>query len=327
MMTEPKISVIVPLYNVEKYLRECLDSIVAQTFRDFEVIMINDGSTDGSEQIAQEYVEKNPNFKLINQQNKGQSAARNLGLNHASGKYIYFLDSDDYIDQTLLEKTYEKAEKYQLELLNVCSYTFETGYSEKKLDSYRGVYEGVYTGPQLFGKMITYGDSRLISCCWILIRRKLIEDNKLRFVEGIIHEDYLFQWQLMAFCKRVMIMNEPLYYRRIRPGSTMTDRRNYWRKWQGLVTAAGIADQYLESHPELNADNMQWYVKDMLRNGIDQSYMKCGWGWKKPLQSAKLHFTERKIIWRNRWYKEGHLLYYSIWPWGYRLFVTRNSRR
>jgi glycosyltransferase involved in cell wall biosynthesis len=327
-MTAPKISVIVPFYNVEKYLRECLDSLVAQTFSDFEVIMINDGSTDGSERIAQEYVERNTNFKLLSQKNKGQSAARNLGLDYAEGKYIYFLDSDDYIEKTLLEKTYAKAEECQLEVLNFCSYTFGDGYPQKVMEPYQGKYEGIYTGSRLFREMIQYGDSRLIHCGWMLIRRNLIEENHLRFVEGIIHEDYLFQWGLMAVCRKVMVMNEPLYYYRVRPGSTITDKRNYWRKWKGLVVCAKKADEYLDAHTELKLDNMQWYVKDMMTNAINNGYMNCQWDYRQLPENAKLHFEERKLIWKNGWYKEKHMLYYGIWPWGYKKFIqiTQNIR-
>ena len=92
------LSVIVPVYNTEKYLRECLDSIINQTFRDIEIICVNDGSTDKSLEILKEYALKDNRIKVITQGNKGQSVARNIGLNNASGKYITFIDSDDYLD-------------------------------------------------------------------------------------------------------------------------------------------------------------------------------------------------------------------------------------
>ena len=93
----PKISVIIPVYNVEKYLRECLDSLLNQTFKDIEIICVNDGSTDGSLNILNEYASKDSRFIIINQNNQGLSAARNNGLNVAKGDYVAFLDSDDYI--------------------------------------------------------------------------------------------------------------------------------------------------------------------------------------------------------------------------------------
>ena len=97
----PKISVIVPIFNVEKYLKECLESIINQTFKDIEIICINDGSTDNSLDILNQYAEKDNRIKVITQSNQGLSAARNTGIKYANGEYISFIDSDDYIDTSL----------------------------------------------------------------------------------------------------------------------------------------------------------------------------------------------------------------------------------
>ena len=104
-----EISVIVPIYNVQKYLRKCLNSLVKQTFKDIEIIAVNDGSTDDSEEILKEYVEKFDNFFYYNKENGGLSDARNFGLKHANGRYVAFVDSDDYVDRTMYEKMYNKA--------------------------------------------------------------------------------------------------------------------------------------------------------------------------------------------------------------------------
>ena len=107
----PKISVIIPVYNVEKYLSQCLDSILNQTFKDFECICVNDGSTDKSLAILQEYVNKDDRIKIINQENKGLSGARNSALKIVNGKYITFIDSDDFVTIDYLEKLINIAEK------------------------------------------------------------------------------------------------------------------------------------------------------------------------------------------------------------------------
>ncbi|MBR3628081.1 MAG: glycosyltransferase family 2 protein [Elusimicrobia bacterium] len=107
----PKISVIVPTYNVEKYLSQCLDSILNQTFKDFECICINDGSTDNSLSILQKYASKDNRIKIINQENKGLSGARNAALKIVTGKYITFVDSDDFVSSDYLEKLINLAEK------------------------------------------------------------------------------------------------------------------------------------------------------------------------------------------------------------------------
>ena len=104
----PKVSVIIPVYNVEKYLSECLDSVVNQTLKDIEIICVNDGSPDGSAAILEEYAQKDNRIKVITQENRGLSEARNSGLKIASGEYIAFLDSDDYIDLKFFEQLYKR---------------------------------------------------------------------------------------------------------------------------------------------------------------------------------------------------------------------------
>ena len=106
-----EISVIVPVYNSEKYLKQCLDSIVGQTFKDIEIICVNDGSTDSSSQILAEYASKDDRFVIINQENGGAGKARNTGLDASRGKYLSFLDSDDFFESTMLEKAYKKIEQ------------------------------------------------------------------------------------------------------------------------------------------------------------------------------------------------------------------------
>ena len=114
------VSIVIPVYNIEKYLRECLDSLVNQSFKDFEVICINDGSKDGSLVILEEYAKKDSRFKVISQTNGGSGSARNNGLSKAKGKYVQFLDGDDYFEPEMLEKLYNLAEKHQAEIA-VCS--------------------------------------------------------------------------------------------------------------------------------------------------------------------------------------------------------------
>ena len=105
-MRNELISIIVPIYNVEKYLRQCLDSIMNQTYRNFECLLINDGSSDNSEDICREYVSKDSRFRYFEKENGGVSSARNLGIEHSKGEYITFIDSDDWVDSDYLEVLY-----------------------------------------------------------------------------------------------------------------------------------------------------------------------------------------------------------------------------
>ena len=116
--TIPKISVIVPIYNSEKFLNKCLDSIVNQTLREIEIILINDGSVDSSYQICERYAEYDKRIILINQENKGVSSARNAGIEKASGEYLGFVDSDDYIEAEMYSKLYNSAKRYDADLVN-----------------------------------------------------------------------------------------------------------------------------------------------------------------------------------------------------------------
>ena len=119
-MKDTKISILIPVYNVENYLRECLDSIIAQTFQDFKVICVDDGSDDKSFEILQEYQKKDKRFSVIRQEHKGVGAARNLALSLAKSKYIQFLDSDDFIEPEMLKEMYDTAVKYDTDMV-VCT--------------------------------------------------------------------------------------------------------------------------------------------------------------------------------------------------------------
>ena len=116
MNNSPKVSIIVPVYNVEKYLEKCLDSLVNQSLHDIEIICVNDGSKDDSLDILEKYAKKDSRIKIINKQNQGLSAARNDGLKVAAGEYVGYVDSDDWVDLNFYEKLYESAKKYNAEI-------------------------------------------------------------------------------------------------------------------------------------------------------------------------------------------------------------------
>ncbi len=116
-MYKSKISVIIPIYNTEKHLRQCLDSIINQTLKEIEIICVNDESTDGSLDIVNEYAQKDERIKIINKKNNGAAAARNTGMDHAAGEYIGFVDSDDWIALDMYEKLYENAKSYNSDIV------------------------------------------------------------------------------------------------------------------------------------------------------------------------------------------------------------------
>lgn len=275
-MSDILVTVIVPIYNVEKYLVECLDSLTRQTLKNIEVILINDGSTDASEDIAREYADREDNFILINRSNGGLSAARNTGIVSAHGEYIYFIDSDDFLADDALEKLYNKSKKENLDVLRFAAYTFEDGtcdyiWSRDISDGgyvYLGEYQGVFRGIDFYQKTIE-NDDYYPSCCLIFIKKSVIEENCLRFYEGILHEDNLFNFQLTTLCARVAVLNEPLYYRRIRTGS-ITQGHNWLQRNKAMCISAIEADKFIEEHPELRGKTADWQIKFFLNTMLRQ---------------------------------------------------------
>lgn len=224
----PKVSVIIPVYNVEPYLRECLDSVVNQTLKDIEIICVNDGSTDGSLAILEEYAEKDKRIKVFSQKNKGQSAARNVGLEVADGEYIYFMDSDDLIELDCLELLYMTSNENDLDILYFdADVFFESKELEKRHGNYscyydrKHNYEKVYLGKKLFSEMLQHGDYKPSPCLQFL-KNNFIKEKHIIFFEGIIHEDNLFTFQSIMLAERVSHIERKLFHRRVRQNSTMT---------------------------------------------------------------------------------------------------------
>ncbi|WP_270532267.1 glycosyltransferase, partial [Paraclostridium sordellii] len=224
-----KVSIVVPVYNVEKYLKESLDSAVNQSLEDIEIIAINDGSTDNSAQILDEYEKKYSNFKVINQENKGLSGARNTGIAECKGDYIYFLDSDDYIDLNAMEYCYNEAKKDNLDILTFDAETFLDGQLSideiDKEEFYRDkiIESKVMSGEEFYVNSNKKGAYR--SPVWLnFYKRKFIENNNLNFYEGIVHEDEIHTSKSFILAKKVKYIPKRFFFRRIRENSIMTKK-------------------------------------------------------------------------------------------------------
>ena len=197
---EAKISVIVPIYNVEKYLARCLDSVVGQTFRDIEIICVNDGSTDKSSSIAEQYAKKDGRISLINQENKGLSAARNVGMRIARGKYISFVDSDDWIDLDFLEKLYDAAES--------CGADAACSEIKRPHASGKNPYKLKFESSQVLSAVSDkYRVLEVPRRCYVwnkIYLRSELERQNLRFVEGRMFEDVYFTPRFLFDCKKII---------------------------------------------------------------------------------------------------------------------------
>ena len=216
----PKISVIIPCYNVQDYLNECLDSVLNQTFKDFEVICINDGSTDNSLQILKEYSEKDNRIQLISRSNKGLGATRNEGVRRAKGDYLFFLDSDDWIDPQCLEKLYLKIEQDEADLcLYGCVLYKENEKVYETKDFYNmSLYQNRIKTPCSYVDIKDFIFKRL-EAPLKLWRRKFFMDNSLYFAEGVWYEDVISHVKGIILAKRITFVYENLYFYRQRIGS------------------------------------------------------------------------------------------------------------
>ena len=212
------ISVIVPVYNVEEYLEECLENIQNQTFNDIEVILVNDGSIDGSKEICERFCLQDSRFKLINQENQGQSVARNRGFKESRGQYIMFVDSDDVVKEDLVEVlfSYMKADVDIVE----CKLT-QNIEELKKNKPIRVIFEGNST--EAIIKCIAIKEVKFCPVAK-LYRRELVE--KVPFLEGVIYEDVYTGINLLKNIRKMIVVDLNGYYYRVHPNSVMTTSFN-----------------------------------------------------------------------------------------------------
>lgn len=222
-----KISVILPIYNVAPYLAAAFDSLLTQTLQEIEVIAVNDGSTDNSEEIIKKYQQQDSRIISFSQENKGQSAARNLALRHATGKYIYMMDSDDLLSRPdALQLCYDYAEKNNAEFIFFDRewFTDDGPISTKGVHSTQYVEEEKkYEGESLLNYMLDTQSYN--SVVWLLlINHEHLKRIGLTFHEGIIHEDELFTTKLMLQSNSIYCLKHSLVKHRIHSLSTMGKR-------------------------------------------------------------------------------------------------------
>ncbi len=244
---EPLVSVIVPVYNVESYLAQCLDSIQGQSYPHFEVLCINDGSTDHSGEILEKYAAVDSRIQILTQKNEGLSSARNHGMQAARGKYTIFIDSDDWWLPDTLWELVSRAEREELDLLlfDMKAFVMGDGIQEEFLHFQRHYqrqfdYPEVYKGSRMASLMKEKGEYRT-GACQYLIRSSILKDHKLSFVRGILHEDNPFTLEVFLLSNRVGYVKKAFYQRRVAPGSIMTSGSNFKQVY-------GYFRSYLEVH-------------------------------------------------------------------------------
>ena len=230
MSTNPLVSIIIPVYNVEKYLVQCIESVLAQTYQNLEIILIDDGSTDRSPQMCDEYAEHYYNVQAFHKQNGGASTARNVGLENAKGEYIFFLDSDDWLESDALETMITTAKREDADLV-FCEAQAVDNEGNIELDGHYTYKEQYQTGNayQIMLKMMERKEFH-VAIWMLLLDRRVITDKQLRFTEGIIYEDMIISYQFYCLANQAAHARQKLYNRRYRPNSVMTSaktERNY----------------------------------------------------------------------------------------------------
>lgn len=224
-MDKNLVSVIIPLYNTEEFVEEAVRSIMCQTLREIEIIVINDGSTDNSLSIIKRLADEDKRIRIYTQYNQGPSVTRNKGYEYTQGKYVYFMDSDDYLEPEALETCYIKCERQALDfvffdadILNKEKHkNISLNYQRKDCTNPELVYQGPY-----ILKLLIDHKAYSPSPCLNFIRREYLTEIQLDFLPGIIHEDQLFTCLLYLQAQRVSSIHKDFFKRRLREDSIMT---------------------------------------------------------------------------------------------------------
>lgn len=239
------ISIIVPIYNASLYLRKCIESILAQTLSNFELILINDGSTDDSSSICKEYSQKDKRIIIINENNSGVSVARNRGLEIASGEWITFVDADDYFLPDALQTLYERAAQTKTDIVLANAVNLK---DNKK------------SGPilQLSNKSseINICDIKHFALWGYLLKADIIRKNKLRFIEGLAYsEDRIFIYQIAGYCKTIAYCDKPIYVYRINETSACSSKNGIKKAYHHIDAAfyiSQIAYNYTNNYKHIS---------------------------------------------------------------------------
>ena len=239
---KPLVSVIIPVYNVYPYLREALNSVINQTYQNLEILIIDDGSTDGSDRICDEYAEKDQRVKVVHQKNKGLSSARNVGLDWMTGEMVAMLDSDDAYDITFIEELKSAMEREQADLA-LSKYTIHSTSGKmnrgKKDVLKPWIQAGTYDRAELLRAL---SDGSLnVSVFNKLYRRELWKE--IRFLDGHVCEDREATYRIISKCGKAVVVDSPLYFYRKRPGSITT--AGSWKYLRDQILVTSRVDKFI----------------------------------------------------------------------------------
>lgn len=234
-MNEPLVSIVIPCYNVKEYLEDAVESVVRQTYSNIEIILVNDGSSDGTSELCDVYARKYKNICVIHKENGGLSSARNAGMQEARGEFIYFLDSDDYIKENMVMNLVQEINESKADVIYFGSYNVdEKGNILKSLKKNIKNEKKVLKGVEAY-RTYYYADVYEACVPYYFYNRKFLVDHALSFEVGLIHEDELFTLEVYHYAQKILLDSNQYYYRRIRAGSIITSAVNQKSKFDSTV--------------------------------------------------------------------------------------------
>ena len=213
------VSVVVPVYNVDQYIRECLESIVTQTYKNIQIVIINDGSTDTSLSICEEYQNMDSRIEIITTVNSGLSSARNIGIEHSKADYLVFVDSDDFLDTTYIEKLLYKIKDTNADLVMCNFYSYQNGVTT--FDGATRIFDEELSSHAFLKKVYTYPGFYVPA--WNKIYKRKLFQN-IKYPNRTINEDSQIIRELIMNSTTIICLSEPLYYYRKREGSILTQK-------------------------------------------------------------------------------------------------------
>lgn len=295
----PKVSIIVPVYNVEKYILRCIESLLNQTLKDIEIVIVNDGTKDNSiKLIENNFIDDR--IKIFNKKNGGQASARNYGLKKAMGEYIFYVDSDDFIELETLEKMYEQAIKNNSDLV-ICDY-----------------YKLFEDGNKIYQSTIPFYDKKNNKISVIsmpgpvckLFKKDILIDNRIKFLENHIFEDNAIMPYACSLCENVVYIKKPYYYYFQRVGSSL-NQKEYNKNLEDIFDAFEYLYSRFEESKTIDKyyEELEYLYIEYLLHAANLRFIEYKEAYKNIGKISKI-FKEKFPKWRNnKYYKKANIKY------------------
>lgn len=318
------ITVVIPVYNVEKYLRKCVESVMNQTYKNLEIILVNDGSTDNCDEICQEYRDRDKRIKLINKENGGLSEARNVGINHSKGKYISFIDSDDYVDKEYIELLYNIITLYDADI-SISSH--RVIYEKKCMDKSNG--KEFCANPEIILEKILYDDGIDLSTWGKLYKKDLFES--IRFPKGRLFEDSATTYKLIDKSKKIAVCSKATYNYIIRKNSISNEKFSE-RKMDLIISTKEMTDFIRNKYTRLQSacDRRLMYSYLSTLTQLSKSNVK-----NKKIEKELMKYInenrikilkDRKVPKRDKFGLITTMFGFNCFKYGWRIYSTITGR-